>query len=86
MINEKFRIDIFGDLDYEDLVADVYFEDKILVVLTQEEGFQNLRIRIYPPKDVEFWDFRFDEFEDIINRAKNRLWDLRKMPEDETPS
>ena len=29
MINEKFRIDIGSDLDYEDLIADIYFEDQI---------------------------------------------------------
>ena len=82
MINKEFRTDIVGDLDYEDLIADIYFNDQILAVLSQEEGFQNLRIRICPPKNKEFWDFRFDEFVNVINHAKKRLWDLRKMPED----
>ncbi len=82
MINEKFRTDILGDLDYEDLVADIYFEDEILAVLTQEEGFENLRIRLYPPINKEFWDFRFDEFDEVIQFAKKRLWELRKIPED----
>lgn len=83
MMNEKFRTDIVGDLDYEDLIADIYFEDQILAVLTQEEGFENIRIRIYPPKDKEFWDFRLDEFQNVINRARNRLWELRKTSDDE---
>ena len=82
MINEKFRIDIVGDLDYEDLIADIYFEDQILAVFTQEDGFQNLKIQIYPPKNQEFWDFRFDEFENVVQYAKKRLWDLRKISED----
>lgn len=81
MINERFRIDIFGDLEYEDLVADIYFDDQILCMISQEEGFVNLNIKIYHPKD-EFWDFRLDEFEDTIQRAKKRLWELRKISED----
>lgn len=82
MINKKFRTDIVGDLDYEDLIADIYFEDQILAVLTQEDGFENLRIKIYPPKDKDFWNFKFDEFEDVIHHAKKRLWELRRIPED----
>jgi hypothetical protein len=82
MINGKFRTDIVGDLDYEDLIADIYFEDQIVAVLTQESGFENLRISIHPPKDKEFWDFRLDEFEAVIHNAKERLWQLRKISED----
>lgn len=82
MINEKFRTDIVGDLEHEDPIADIYFEDQILAVLTQENGFQNLRINIYPPKNNDFWDFRFDEFESVIQKAKERLWELRIITED----
>ena len=81
MLHEKFRTDIVGDLDYEELIADIYFQDKILAVLTQENGFQNLRIKIYPPQNQESWDFSFDEFEAIIHSAKQRLWELRKIKE-----
>ncbi len=47
----------------------------------QEQGFENLRIRIYPPKNGEYWDFRFDEFESIINEARKRLLKLQKSNE-----
>ena len=40
MINKKIRIDILGDLEYDDLVADIYFEDQIVAMLTQEFGFE----------------------------------------------
>jgi hypothetical protein len=82
MINKKFRIDIVGALDYEDFIADIYYEDRPLAILTQEEGFVNMRISILPPKGAEHWDFRFDEFEAAINHAKKRLWELRVIPED----
>lgn len=82
MTNKKFRIIIVGDLDYNDLVADIYFEDYLVAMLTQEEGFENLKILIYPPKNAEAWDFRFDELQEAMMHAKNRLWDLRLMPEE----
>ncbi len=81
MIMKKFRIDIFGDLEYNDLIADIYYEDRILAVLTQEEGFDKLRILIYPSKNTEHWDFNFNEFDAVINQAKKRLWELRIVPE-----
>lgn len=82
MDKNNFTYTIGSDIDYEDLIADIYFEDQILAVLTQEEGFRNLRIIIYPPKNKEFWDFRLDEFETVIHNVKERLWQLRKISED----
>lgn len=83
MINERFRINILGDLELEDLCADVYFDDKILFVLTQELGYENMEIEVYPPPHGQkFWHFKMSEFEEVILYAKNRLWELRKMPED----
>lgn len=70
-----------SDVEFEDLIADIGFENNLVAILTQEEEFQNLRIRIYPPKNKKFWDFRFDEFENIMLQAKKRLWELRKIPE-----
>ncbi len=79
--NTKFELSVGGDIDFKDLVADIGFENNLVALLTQEEGFENLRIRIYPPKDGEFWDFRFDQFQEIINRAKQRLGEFRKPSE-----
>lgn len=68
---------------FEDLIADIGFEENLVALLTQEEGFDNLRIRIYPPKNAKFWDFRLDEFEAIIQKAKERLWQLRKISDED---
>jgi hypothetical protein len=81
MTELHFEFTVASDVDFEDLIADIGFENNLVAVLTQEEGFQNLRIRIYPPKDKEFWDFRLDEFDSVVHRAKERLWELRKMPD-----
>lgn len=78
MKEKQFKYTISSDDEFEDLIADIGFENNLIALLTQENGFQNLRIRIYPPKNKEFWDFRFDEFDDIIHSAKKRLEQLQK--------
>lgn len=82
MIYKKFRIDIGSDLEYEDLVADIYFEDRFVAMLTQEQGFENLEIEIYPPETQKFWVFKFSEFDEAIQYAKRRLWELRRIPDE----
>lgn len=79
MTEKNFEYSVASDTDFEDLIADIGFEDNLVALLTQEEGYENLRIRIFPPKDEEFWDFKFDEFEEVIHKAKKRLWELRKI-------
>lgn len=78
MTEAKFEFSVGSDVDFEDLVADIGFDDNIVALLSQEEGFENLRIRIYPPKVGGFWDFRFDEFESIIQKARKQLFELRR--------
>ena len=50
MKNSNFRVNILGDLEYEDLVADIYFNDESVAMLSQEKGFENLEIEIYSPQ------------------------------------
>lgn len=77
-MEEKFKVRICSDLDYEDLVADIYFEDQIVAMLTQEQGFENLKIEVYPKNKQQAWLFNFSEFEKSLQYAKQRLWELRK--------
>ncbi len=78
----NFEYSVGSDLDYEDLIADIGFDNQLVALLTQEDGFENLRIQLYPSKNANYWDFRLDELEAIIQKAKQRLWDLRKLPKD----
>lgn len=77
---KKWQIDIGGDPDFEDLVADIYYEHTSIARLSQEEGFDNLLITIYPP-DVQEWCMDLNDFESAIQHAKKRLWDLRRIEE-----
>ena len=77
----NFEYSVSSDVDFEDLIADIGFDGKLVAILSQEEGFDNMRIQIYSPENAECWNFRLDELENIIKKAKTRLWELRKMPE-----
>ncbi len=75
---KKFSIIISSDQEYDDLCAEIYFEKQFVAILTQEKGFENLKITIYPPEDQEKWIFKFSDFQEIIEKAKKSLWEMRK--------
>lgn len=79
MTEVNFEYNVASDVDFEELIADIGFNDQLVAILTQEQGLENMRIRIYPPKNKTFWDFRLDEFEDIVNKAKTRLQSLKRL-------
>ena len=81
MTETNFEFTVASDIDFEDLIADIGFENNLVAYLTQEDGFKSMRIRIFPPQNRDFWDFKLDEFVEILNRAKQRLWELRKDTE-----
>ena len=77
-MKNEFKIVISSDLDYEDLCAEIYFDNQFVAILTQEKGFENLLIEIYPPENKKNWSFKFSDFETILKNAKEQLWKMRK--------
>jgi len=77
-MKNEFKIVISSYVDYEDLCAEIYFDNQFVAILTQEEGFENLLIEIYPPENKKHWSFKFSDFEAILKKAKEQLWKMRK--------
>jgi hypothetical protein len=82
-MNKRFRVTIGSDVNLEDLSGDLYFDDQIVCVLTQEEGFENLKLELFgpPPKGKphgDKWTFPLREFEEALAKLKQRLWELRR--------
>lgn len=73
MIENKFRFTIGSDLDYEKLIAVIGYDYELVAILDQEEGFENLRIKIYPSKYEDYWEFEYQDFFQVITKAKERL-------------
>ena len=74
----KFKIIISSDSEYEDLCAEIYYEDQFVGILSQEFDFENLSIELYPSQNKKNWTFNFSEFEEVLRFAKNSLWEMRK--------
>ncbi len=61
----KFKIIISSDQEYEELCAEIYYENRFVAILTQEKGFKNLEVAIYP-QTKETWIFKFSDFLEVF--------------------
>jgi hypothetical protein len=46
-MNPRFRITIGSERDYDDLVGDIYFDDCIVCVVTQEGGLDDAQVEFF---------------------------------------
>lgn len=74
----RFRITVGSEPEYEDLVGDLYFDDHIVCVLTQEEGFHAMQMKLFGPPDGGAWSFSLTDFEEALGALKKRMWELRR--------
>ena len=77
-MNSQFRITVGSEPDHEDLVGDLYFDDSIVCVLTQERGFEAMQIKLFKPPKSDHWEFALLDFEVALAALKQRLWELRR--------
>lgn len=57
LMKNNFRVRICSDLDYEEMVADIVWNDCTVAILSQEKGGNNMDIEIFPPEHSDSWDF-----------------------------
>ena len=76
-MNSRFCFTVGSEPDYEDLVGDLYFDDQIVCVLTQEEGLDAAHVKLFCRPDGTAWDFPLADFEEALNALKKRMWELR---------
>ncbi|ASF45332.1 hypothetical protein [Methylovulum psychrotolerans] len=51
-MNDKVRILLSSDSDYEKLVAEIYYEDKFIGLLNQDDGLDCMKIE-FPDQNVQ---------------------------------
>ncbi len=76
-ISNYFKVNVCSDQDYNELIAEIYFAGNILAIIDQENGFENLKISIFPNKTGN-WNFPFLEFMEVLEYTKAKLWKLRR--------
>ncbi|MDB6081217.1 MAG: hypothetical protein JWO53_489 [Chlamydiia bacterium] len=78
---DRFKIIMSSDVGYDELCAEIFYEGQFVAIVTQEEGLENMRIEIAPSLDKKAWNFKFSEFEKVLNSARTALWEMRKIPD-----
>ena len=82
-MNPRFRFTVGSEPEYEDLVGDLYFDDRIVCTLTQEKGFEAMELEFLPGHDGGRWHFLLKDFEEALAALKNRMWELRRITPEE---
>lgn len=77
-MNSHFRITVGSEPDYEDLVGDLYFDNQVVCVLTQEQDFEAMQMKLFCPKDGGTRSFPLADFEEALATLKNRMRELRR--------
>ena len=77
-MNPRFRITVGSEPDCDDLVGDIYYDDNIVCVLTQESGLEAAELELFGPPGGGTWKFALQDFEDAIASLKKRMWELRR--------
>lgn len=77
-MNPRFRITVGSEPEYGNLVGDLYFDDSIVCVLTQEDGLEAIQMKLFNPPGSDSWEFALTDFEVALAALKHRLWELRR--------
>jgi hypothetical protein len=80
-MKNKFQIRICSDLDYEEMVADVCYEERTIATVTQENGIDKMEIEICS-EGAKIWKFSLDEYVAAIISAKQTLIEMQKPKEE----
>ena len=64
--------------DHEDLIAECYMGDDCLMIVSQERRPNVLDVEVLAGPDGQPRRIEYDVMIELLQRAKARLWDLRK--------
>lgn len=78
-MNSGFRFTVGSEPEREELVGDLYFDDHIVCVLTQEDGFEAMQIELHRQPEGGAWAFSLADFEEALAALKKRMWELRQV-------
>ena len=78
-MNNKFTIKLCSDLDYEEMVADISYENHTIAMISQDEGIDRMKIVLFIPSGgLMSIDLPLDDFMNAIQFAKKCLIETQK--------
>lgn len=80
-MNEQFRLTMCSDLDYEEMVVDVYYGKDSVALITQEQGLENMKVNLSSSNPKLF--LPLDGFIDALKRGQEWLIKSQKLPDDD---
>jgi hypothetical protein len=72
-MDPRFKLVIASDVDYEELVGELYFDDQVVCLVTREEGPTNMKLQIFPPKDGSSWIFPLADLTQALSHLQREL-------------
>jgi hypothetical protein len=73
-VKHMFSIKFVSDLDYEEMVADICFDNHTVVMVSQEEGINDMEIELYGCQEYgKPLKFPLEGFMRILADAKTEL-------------
>jgi hypothetical protein len=72
-MNQRLRVEVWSDDDFKDLIAEAYIDEDCVMVINQERGFDQL-------EGGKNRRIACADLLELLQMAKARLWDLRRMP------
>jgi hypothetical protein len=83
---EDLEIKVRSDLDYEELIAEIYIDGEFFGLISEEAGPRLFELEIHPRKDGKPWRLKLAEVERAIEEAVGRLVRMPKRETREEPS
>ena len=71
-----------SDLDYEEMIAHICYDNNTICKVTQENGIENMEIEFFSPPEGLHWKFALNDYLEAIQSAKQCLIDTKKFPEE----
>ena len=78
-MNKKFLVEMCSDLDYEEMVADISYENHTVAMITQENGIDKMEIEVFSLQEAPSRKFLLDDFVNIIKFAQEKLIESKKQ-------
>ncbi|MCH9625862.1 MAG: hypothetical protein S4CHLAM123_10460 [Chlamydiales bacterium] len=73
-----FRIRICSDLDHDEIVADICWNNNTIATINQDAGLENLSIELFLSAEHESWNLPFNDFMQTLLDAQKQLIEMKK--------
>ena len=66
---------------YKDQHTDKICYQESIATLNMDKGIDNIEIKMFKP-NKEYWEFKLEDFVDILEKAKKLLIEINEEPEE----